>query len=74
VEDPYIVAILIALAQAQRCHVYAKDDVSSGQTSSPIGKTGPASQDSQEFTAVEATLPKASQSSYKVFELHPAHV
>lgn len=72
-EDPYIVAILIALAQAHRCHVGAKDDISSGQISSPIGKTGSAKQDSQEFTVLEATLPETSQNSCKVFELHPTH-
>lgn len=73
IEDPYIVAILIALAQAQRCQVYTRDGILSLQTKQSVGNNGPASQDLQQFTVLETTSPKLNQNSCKVCELQSKH-
>ena len=68
IEDPYIVAILVALAQGQRGQVHTRDEILSLETASPVGNS-PAKQDLQQFTVSEATSLKPQQNSSKVCEL-----
>ena len=68
-EDPYIVAILVALAQGQRGQVYARDEILPLETASPVRNNSPAKQDLQQSTVLETTSLNPKKNSYKVCEL-----